>query len=120
MRSLRRPRCSMGVALAGAVACGEAGERRGGGARGEPGRPPRPRPRICRSGLALALSTFEKGADGKPVPRSELLVLTRKGGEWQARSYADPESNVFHKALRVDAAGRGAGAPHARRQRRGA
>jgi hypothetical protein len=50
-------------------------------------------------GLALALSTFESGADGKPVPRSELMVLVRKGGEWRARSYGDSASNVFHKAF---------------------
>ena len=49
--------------------------------------------------LLLALSTFDEGADGKPVPRSELMVLTRRGGAWQARSYTDPESNVFHKAM---------------------
>ena len=49
--------------------------------------------------LVFALSTFETGADGKPLPRSELMVLARKSGQWRARSYSDPESNVFHKAL---------------------
>jgi hypothetical protein len=58
-----------------------------------------PLPDDLPNGLLLALSTFEKGEDGKPIPLSELMVLTRSGGEWHARSYADPESNVFHKAL---------------------
>jgi hypothetical protein len=49
--------------------------------------------------LVFALSTFETSAEGKPLPRSELMVLTRKSGQWQARSYSDPESNVFHKAF---------------------
>ena len=49
-------------------------------------------------GSVLALDLRE-GRDGKPIPRSELMVLTRKGGQWQARSYSDPESNVFHKAF---------------------
>ena len=49
--------------------------------------------------LVFALSTFETSAEGKPLPRSELMVLTRKSGQWLARSYSDPESNVFHKAL---------------------
>jgi hypothetical protein len=60
---------------------------------------PAPLPADLPNGLLLALSTFEKGPDGKPVPRSELKVLTRTGGAWQARSYGDPESNVFHKAF---------------------
>ena len=49
--------------------------------------------------LVFALSTFETSAEGKPLPRSELMVLTRTSGQWQARSYSDPESNVFHKAF---------------------
>ena len=44
------------------------------------------------NGLLLALSTFDQGADGKPVPRSELMVLTRSGGAWQARSFGDPDA----------------------------
>jgi hypothetical protein len=60
---------------------------------------PAPLPDDLPNGLLLALSTFEKGEDGKPIPLSELMVLTRSGGDWQARSYGDPESNVFHKAL---------------------
>ena len=75
--------------------------------------------RRSAAGLALALSTFETGKDGKPIPRSELMVLTRKGGQWHARSYTDPESNVFHKAFAVDAARRGAVAGDARRMRGG-
>jgi hypothetical protein len=58
-------------------------------------------------GLLLALSTFRAGEDGKQIPQSELLVLTREGGSWSARSVSDPESNVFHKALVVDLPGLG-------------
>jgi hypothetical protein len=84
--------------LALTLGCGEASEAP---------KPPAPAapaaaaalPADLPNGLLLALSTFEKGADGKPVPRSELMVLTRSGGEWRARSYGDPDSNVFHKAF---------------------
>jgi hypothetical protein len=55
--------------------------------------------------LVFALSTFATGADGKPLPRSELMLLERKGGEWRARSLSDPESNVFHKAFAFTPAG---------------
>jgi hypothetical protein len=58
-------------------------------------------------GLLLALSSFRDGADGKPVPQSELVVVTRAGGAWSASSVSDPESNVFHKAMVVDLAGHG-------------
>jgi len=51
------------------------------------------------NGLLLALSAFGKSADGKPLPRSELVILTRAGGEWTASSLDDPDSNVFHKAM---------------------
>ena len=94
------------VALAGALACGEADEKPAApeaGAAAPAEATARPAsaaaPADLAQGLALALSTFEKGADGKPVPRSELMVLTRSGGQWHARSYTDPDSNVFHKAF---------------------
>ena len=58
-------------------------------------------------GLLLALSTFRDGADGKPVPQSELVILTRAGGAWASRSVGDPDSNVFHKAMVVDLPGAG-------------
>ena len=51
------------------------------------------------SGLLIALSRFESDESGKPLPKSELVTLVRRGGAWQARSYQDPESNVFHKAM---------------------
>jgi len=95
----RSVRALAALALAGALGCGEA----------EPPKPAPPAPASAQAdasspadlpnGLLLALSTFEKGADGKPLPRSELMVLTRRGGKWHARSYGDPESNVFHKAF---------------------
>jgi hypothetical protein len=50
-------------------------------------------------GLLVAISQFATGDDGKPVPKSELKVVVRRDGRWQARSYEDPESNVFHKAM---------------------
>jgi hypothetical protein len=90
------------LSLAGAFACGESADA----PQAAPAAPPAataPRsaaaPADLAQGLVLALSTFENGPDGKPVPRSELMVLVRKGGEWRARSYGDAESNVFHKAF---------------------
>jgi len=50
-------------------------------------------------GLLIALSRFESDAAGKPLPKSELVTLVRREGAWAARSYSDPESNVFHKAM---------------------
>lgn len=90
------------VALAGAAACGEpekAPEAAPPAAAGKLQPASAATPADLAQGLALALSTFDKGADGKPIPRSELMVLTRQGGEWRARSYTDPDSNVFHKAF---------------------
>jgi hypothetical protein len=55
--------------------------------------------------LVFALSTFATGPDGKPVPQSELMILSRKAGAWQARSLSDAESNVFHKAFAFTPAG---------------
>ncbi len=49
-------------------------------------------------GLLVAISKFER-KDGKPLPKSELMVLVREGGAWVASAYDDPESNVFHKAM---------------------
>jgi hypothetical protein len=51
------------------------------------------------SGLALAISRFEKGAGGAPKPHSELLFLRQRGGEWTAETAEDPSAPVFHKAL---------------------
>jgi hypothetical protein len=56
-------------------------------------------PDTLPSGLLLALSRFEQDASGKPLPKSELMTLVYRGGVWEARSYGDPESNVFHKAM---------------------
>ena len=58
-------------------------------------------------GLLLALSTFRTGDDGKQLPQSELVVLTRQAGNWMASSATDPDSNVFHKAMVVDLPGVG-------------
>jgi hypothetical protein len=51
------------------------------------------------SGLALAISRFEKGAGGAPKPHSELLFLRQRGGEWVSDTEEDPSAPVFHKAL---------------------
>jgi hypothetical protein len=48
--------------------------------------------------LLAARSRVER-AEPKPPPASELLVLSPEGGAWQARSYSDPDSRVFHKAI---------------------
>jgi hypothetical protein len=37
------------------------------------------------------------------------VILVREGGAWKAESLADPESNVFHKAMVFDLPGRGPG-----------
>lgn len=58
-----------------------------------------PAPSELPRGLLLALSTFSKTPDGKPLPRSELVILTRRGAVWRAESLTDPDSNVFHKAM---------------------
>jgi hypothetical protein len=56
-------------------------------------------PESLPRGLLIALSRFESDESGKPLPKSELVTLVRRGGSWEARSYQDPESNVFHKAM---------------------
>jgi hypothetical protein len=93
-------RASSILALLVPLACSDAGEAPKPQAAAPTAKPAAaPLPDDLPNGLLLALSTFEEGEDGKPIPLSELMVLTRSGGEWHARSYADPESNVFHKAL---------------------
>jgi hypothetical protein len=62
-----------------------------------------PTPDDLERGLLVAISKFESDAEGRPVPHSELLVLVRRGGQWHATSYEDPESNVFHKAMVFEA-----------------
>ena len=37
-------------------------------------------------GLLIALSRFESDASGKPLPKSELVTLVRRGGVWESRS----------------------------------
>lgn len=58
----------------------------------------RPEPATLPKGLLLALSTFTT-ENGKPAPHSKLVTLVRRGGSWEARSYTDPASNVFHDAM---------------------
>jgi hypothetical protein len=61
--------------------------------------PAPPAPDDLPNGLLFAISVFEKDAEGRPVPKSQLLTLARRNGRWEARSHEDPESNVFHKAM---------------------
>ena len=113
LRSLSHCLLAVGLALA---ACGGDDEaptaNADPAAASKPGAPPAPplAPPTARDlprGLLLALSTFRDGADGKPVPQSELVILTRAGGAWNAVSVSDPDSNVFHKAMVVDLPGAG-------------
>jgi hypothetical protein len=101
-------RATSALVLLGALACGDTADTPDQAAPAAEGAASAPARETAASapvaddlpnGLLLALSTFEKGEDGKPLPLSELMVLTRSGGAWHARSYDDPESNVFHKAL---------------------
>jgi len=89
------------LALGGMLACGESEPARKAPPATEAVQKPvqQDTPDELPNGLAFALSTFETGAGGKPLPRSELMLLTRTGGQWRARSYSDPASNVFHKAF---------------------
>jgi hypothetical protein len=109
MRFLRL--LSIAVLAAALAACG--GDDAEPGAASEPAAAAVPAatapatPADLQRGLLLALSSFRTGADGKPVPQSELVVVTRAGGAWSAASYSDPGSNVFHKAMVVDLPGHG-------------
>jgi hypothetical protein len=61
-----------------------------------------PAPADLPRGLLVAVSRFERDQAGKILPRSELLMLARRGGQWQASRHEDPESNVFNKAMPYD------------------
>jgi hypothetical protein len=53
-----------------------------------------------QSGLVLSMAVLGKNDDGSPKPLpARAGILTRENGEWRHRSFEDPESNVFHKAL---------------------
>ncbi len=59
-------------------------------------------PASLPNGLLLALSQFEIGPDGKPLPKpgaARLEILIRDAGAWSSSVLDDPESNVFHKAM---------------------
>jgi hypothetical protein len=61
-----------------------------------------PAPADLPKGLLVAISRFERDEVGKIAPRSELLMLARRGGQWQVSRHEDPESNVFNKAMPYD------------------
>ncbi len=103
-------RFSIAFAAAGLLvvaACGGPGETGSPEPTPAPGvaEPQEPAPRVSSvpdhlpHGLLIAVSRFESDESGKPLPESELVTLVRREGSWEARSYQDPESNVFHKAM---------------------
>ncbi|HEY8121190.1 MAG TPA: VCBS repeat-containing protein [Myxococcota bacterium] len=103
-----RPLAALLLALCVSLAaCG--GDETAPAADGSPAAAPMapPTPTDLPRGLLLALSTFRTGEDGKQVPESELVVLTRQAGSWSAVLATDAESNVFHKAMVVDLPGAG-------------
>jgi hypothetical protein len=103
VRSLSRSSALLAL-CALAPACG--GDEAAPPARDEAAAPPAApaTPADLPRGLLLALSTFTT-IDGKPVPQSELVVLTRQAGSWRARASHDADSNVFHKAMVYEPAG---------------
>ena len=77
-------------------------------------------PDTLPTGLLLAYSQFEVvdgEATAKPGP-ARLDIVTREGGEWRTETVEDAQSNVFHKAMLLDAPGPRARYPHARWLRR--
>ncbi len=53
-------------------------------------------------GLMMSLSAFAVSPEGKvlyePQP-AKLIMVARRGGQWESRELVDPDSNVFHKAM---------------------
>lgn len=97
-----------GVLVLGLAACG--GEKEKSKSAGKPStqvgeKTAPPLPPIAddlEMGLVLALSAFEVSPEGKvlyePQP-AKLIMVARRGGQWESRVMQDPESNVFHKAM---------------------
>ncbi len=59
--------------------------------------------------LLLALSVFESGPGGVKAGPAQLVALTQRGNSWRFEAIDDPDSNVFHKAMAIDAAPFGPG-----------
>jgi hypothetical protein len=59
--------------------------------------------------LLLALSVFESGPGGVKAGPARLVALSQSKRGWRFQSVDDPDSNVFHKAMAVDAAPFGPG-----------
>jgi hypothetical protein len=74
----RKTATLLAIAALGAAGCGE---------------------RDLPNALVLAVSRFEKAADGTPRPHSELVFLRSRGGKWAAETHEDPTAPVFHKAI---------------------
>jgi len=75
-------------------------------------------PATCRPGgapnrdaksLLLALSVFESGPGGVKAGPARLVALSQSKRGWRFTSVDDPDSNVFHKAMAIDAAPFGPG-----------
>jgi hypothetical protein len=54
--------------------------------------------------LLLALSVFESGPGGVKAGPARLVALSQTRRGWEYRALDDPDSNVFHKAMAIDAA----------------
>jgi hypothetical protein len=59
--------------------------------------------------LLLALSVFESGPGGVKALPARLVVLSQSKRGWKYKAVDDPDSNVFHKAMAIDAAPFGPG-----------
>jgi len=70
-----------------------------GGPTGEPG------PGASGDALLLAVSVFATNQDGSPNPLpARMAILEPSGDGWNHRFIEDPDSNVFHKAMPIEAA----------------
>src|SRR5262249_8080720 len=50
--------------------------------------------------LVLALAVLGENDDGSPKPMpGQLDILTKENGNWNRRTWEDPASNGFHKAM---------------------
>jgi len=105
---MRLPLLLLAAIAAGAMACGQGdpAEPRDEGSPAAPSAPapseaaaPDTAPEDLPRGLLVSISRFDKGDDGKPRPASELVMLRRIGGSWQAEIHQDPDAPVFHKAM---------------------
>lgn len=62
--------------------------------------------------LVLALAQFGPSSGGapKPLPAGLEFLVQAEDGTWDVRTFADPDSNVFHKAMAYSRGGEGTAA----------